>query len=87
MHADGNPAGREDRSLCPLAGAPKRNGKMHNAFVAFIVQAGGELGLRDIVADIPHDAPAIFVYVLIGVSLALIAFGSWPRKGGPSEGK
>ena len=60
--------------------------------LAFILQAQAEEGLTigKILSDIPHDAAAIFVYVLIAVFAALIWLGNRskddpPTSGGPGD--
>lgn len=56
---------------------------MQPALVSLVLQQDG-LTLRDVVADIPHDAAAIFVYVLLLAALIAIALGS--RRGGDRPG-
>ena len=48
-----------------------------------LIQAAGEEGLTlgKILADIPHDAAAIVVYVLVGFSVGLVIWSG--RRGTP----
>ncbi len=47
--------------------------------VALALLAQGGSGIGGIVADIPHDAPAIFIYIFLAVSIYLIWRGSRTR--------
>ena len=48
-------------------------------FTLALVQSDG-ISLSDIVSDIPHDTPAIVVYVMLLVFLGLIVAGSRRRE-------
>lgn len=50
---------------------------------ALLIQEGG-LTLRKVLADIPHDLPAVVVYVLLAGFVFMIWRGS--RKGKPKGG-
>ena len=50
---------------------------------ALLMQEGG-LTLRKVIADIPHDLPALVVYVLLAGFVFMIWRGS--RKGKPKGG-
>lgn len=51
---------------------------------AAVDPSDGGLTLREIAADIPHDAAAVVVYLLLGFSIWLVWWGhrhSGPRRG------
>lgn len=52
---------------------------------AMMIQGDG-LTLREVISDIPHDVPAIVVYVLIAVFVGFIWYGSRGGDAGPAAG-
>jgi hypothetical protein len=52
---------------------------------AMMLQDDG-LTLREVISDIPHDLPALVVYVIIAVFVGFIWWGSRGGKSGPSTG-
>lgn len=52
---------------------------------AMMIQDDG-LTLREVIADIPHDVPAMVVYVLIAVFVGFIWWGSRGGDAGPAAG-
>ncbi|HUF13364.1 MAG TPA: hypothetical protein VMN78_09710 [Longimicrobiales bacterium] len=57
---------------------------MHYSIATLVQQSDG-LTLGEIIADIPHDAPAIFVYVLLAAGIAAIVAGSRRSSSGGKE--
>ena len=51
----------------------------------FIQAADDGLTLRDIVADIPHDAGALVVYAFMAIFLGFIWYGNKARPKSPSK--
>jgi hypothetical protein len=53
-----------------------------------IQNASGDHGLtfREILADIPHDAAAIFVYLLVALSIVVVWRANRPKSGAPPTG-
>lgn len=58
------------------------------SIVAMMIQDNG-LTLREVISDIPHDGPAMIVYVLIAIFVGFIWWGSrgdaGPTAGGPTS--
>jgi hypothetical protein len=52
--------------------------------VAAAIQDDG-LTLREVVQNLPHDGPALLVYVLVALFIAFILHGS--RRAGPDRGE
>jgi hypothetical protein len=52
---------------------------------AMMIQDDG-LTLREVLADIPHDVPAMVVYVLIALFVGFIWWGSRGGDAGPAAG-
>ena len=52
---------------------------------AMMIQGDG-LTLREVIADIPHDVPAMVVYVLIALFVGFIWWGSRGGDAGPAAG-
>jgi hypothetical protein len=52
---------------------------------AMMIQDDG-LTLREVIADIPHDVPAMVVYVLIALFVGFIWWGSRGGDAGPAAG-
>lgn len=55
---------------------------MSSIIVAAIQSTSSGLTLAEVLADIPHDPAAITVYLMLGVSIALIMRGGRAKKPG-----
>ena len=72
------PGGTKCRSRADASGTLEaRSETLTMAALALLSQEGS--GFGRIIAGIPHDPPAIFIYIFLGVSIYLVYRGSRTR--------